>query len=71
MSGKIKIIKKTEEQINELAQKLKKGEISKQEIKKMYNLSNIGFESFIYRMTYSYPIYEYSKNNTLYYGLLT
>lgn len=71
MSGKIKITEKTEEQINELAQKLKKGEISKQEIKKMYNLSNIGFESFICRMTYSYPIYEYSENNTLYYGLLT
>ena len=60
MSGKIKITEKTEEQINELAQKLKKGEISKQEIKKMYNLSNIGFESFICRMIYSYPIYEYS-----------
>lgn len=71
MSGKIKITGKTEEQINELAQKLKNGEISKNEIKKMYNLSNSCFESFIYRMTYSHPIYEYSKNNTLYYGLLT
>lgn len=71
MSGKIKITEKTEEQIKDLAQKLKKREISKNEIKKMYNLSNLGFESFIYRMTYSYPIYEYNKNNTLYYGLLT
>ena len=71
MSGKIKITEKTEEQIKGLAQKLKKRDVSKQEIKKMYNLSNIGFESFIYRMTYAYPIYEYTINNTLYYGLLT